>query len=350
MATRREKVEAGLFLLICAALLFGVIFLLVGLTLAQEKDSYFVNFKDSIGNLRENSPVSFKGVPIGEVGSTELALPEMTEIRVELRLNKGTRITEFVRAELKFNPLTQIYFIELTLDEEGGMYLTPGDEIPPKPSRVEAIVNSIPELQNNISAILVRLEDLLSDENLAAFSGILANLDETLETVPEKVDRLETEALDFKKDLELKIDTVAVRVERAALQLEKFTAEAEGLMAANRKRVDGILGALEEGSGEARDLIADLRRDPSRILWPGGADGSRLLEEFEGAAREARSLITFLNEDPSRMIWPEGEELRSLLISLEKAARETQALLKDLKRDPSRIIWSDKPGERKTPD
>jgi phospholipid/cholesterol/gamma-HCH transport system substrate-binding protein len=350
MATRREKVEAGLFLLICAALLFGVLFLLIGLSLAQEKDSYYVFFTESIGNLKANSPVSFKGYPIGEVGDIDLVPPGMTEIKVELELEQGTRITEYVRAELKFSPLTQIYFIELTLDQEGGMYLTPGDSIPPKPSRVDEIVSSIPEMQRNLSALLARLEELLSDENLEAFGSILANLDALLEDVPARIETLETEALDLKKDFEFRFEEVAIQIEKTAFRMERFAAEAEDILATNRERLDTILTTLEEGSGDAHGLLAELRRDPSLVFWPEGAEQSTLLKELEGAAKEARELVGLLNEEPSRLIWPEGEELRNLLISLEKTVRETGSLLKDLKRDPSRIIWSDRAAARKTPD
>ena len=334
MATRRQKVEAGLFLLIGAALLFGVLFLLIGLSLVDEHDTYYVHFYESVGNLKKNSPVSFKGYPVGRVAETNLA-EEMTHVIVTLCIEKGTRITSDVRAELKFSPLSQVYFIELTRDGNEGDLLEPGRKIEPKPSNLDEIVNRIPELQASLADLLQQITALFSNENIASFGNILDNLDSVVVSVPDKLTHLETEVVDLKKEIKESmdrlvgriegtltlIDGAVVQVETSAAQVEKVGIEAENLVAGSSPAVDSVLAEIEKAVRESRALALDLR-----------------------------GFVGELEEEPSRLIWSDREKIENFLSTMEKTVRDARSLLRELRRDPSRVIWSEKTPARKTPD
>lgn len=319
MATRREKVEAGLFLLIGAGLLFGVLFLLVGLNLTRERDSYMVHF-ESVGNLKQNSPVTFKGRPVGVVGGFELSHDQM-EIVVELLLEKKTTITDKVKAELKVNPLTQSYSIELTLDEPGGKIVEPGGQIESKSSQFEEIVDNVSDLQSNlpellakVERVLERLNQLFSDENLENLSKILRETEALVAVLPAKVDRLESEALGLKAEVELKLNGVVAQVESMIVQLERVALKTENIVVAR------------------------------------GRDVGDLLTELKKTARGAQELMKSISEDPSRIVWPERSKFDSLLFQIDRAISELRMLFKEIRKEPSRIIWSDRPAERKTVD
>ncbi len=319
MATRREKVEAGLFLLIGAGLLFGVLFLLVGLNLTRERDSYEVRF-ESVGNLKQNSLVTFKGRPVGVVGDIELS-PDQMEIVVELLLEKTTTISSKVKAELKVNPLTQSYSIELTLDEPGGEIVHPGGRIESKSSQFEEIVDNVsdlqsnlPELMENVSLVLEQLNQLFSDENLENLSKILRETEALVAVLPGKVNRLESEALGLKTEVQLKLNDVVAQMKSMIVQMERVALKTEN------------------------------------IVVTSGRDLGDLMSELNETAREAQELMKSISEDPSRIVWPERSKFDSVLSHVDRAIGELRMLIKEIRKEPSRIIWPDLPAERKTVD
>jgi hypothetical protein len=67
MATRKEKVNAGLFLLIGVLLISATIAVVAGLNLRQPGVPYTIRISKSVGGLREGSVVRYIGVPVGRV-------------------------------------------------------------------------------------------------------------------------------------------------------------------------------------------------------------------------------------------------------------------------------------------
>ena len=67
MATRKEKVNAGLFLLIGVLLISLTIAVVAGLNLRQPGVPYSIRISKSVGGLREGSVVRCLGVPVGRV-------------------------------------------------------------------------------------------------------------------------------------------------------------------------------------------------------------------------------------------------------------------------------------------
>lgn len=327
MASRREKVEAGLFLLIGTGLLFLVLFLLLGQHLTKETDSYRVVFTESVGNLKVQSPVNFMGYPIGNVEKISLS-KDLSSIEVWLALEKGTPVTSKVTAQLQFNPLTSVYFIELSREGEGGIRLRPGDRITPRPSKVEEIINSLPEIQHNLSNLMNQLYELFSDRNLETFRQILLHVDGMVESLPRNIAVVETEAVALRKDVKASLDVFNATLNVVSREVENLSGDARKGMARGMTEME----QAAVGLGEAMTRLAD--------------SADELLVGLKQTAANLNGVVSTTGD----VVSENGESLHQLMEDLELTLRELRCTLKELRRDPSRVIWSKEMPERKTPD
>ncbi len=151
--------------------------------LAQINDGtnreYDIFFPQSVDGLANGSPVSFSGVPAGEVKAIELWPQDPSKVRVRIEVEDGIPIRQGTEAFVQ-GSFTGISTIQLT----GAQANTPpisklGPEgvpvIPPRQGGLGAILSNAPEVLEKLSTLTERLSDLLNPENQNTLAGILEN-------------------------------------------------------------------------------------------------------------------------------------------------------------------------------
>ncbi|MBU0754530.1 MAG: MCE family protein [Planctomycetes bacterium] len=330
MATRQEKVTAGLFLLLGIALVLAVLFLIAGIRLTQGTDTYFVVFDGSIGNLKEGSPVKFMGVPVGTVGDLHLTR-DLASIEAELNLVKGTRITSGTRAMLRFNPLTNVYFIELNVNKGAlGEDLPPGAVIAHERSEVDEFVSELPELKNSMQRLLEEVVDLLDQENRERFTRTLEGLGTLLEQVNTDYPRVREEVLGVVHGLGSALDGFETTMEEYRIIAGDLETDARTAMTRGAD-------AVELGMGDFSRLLNDL--DLKGELGATREALVQVLQRYEGAAREMEGLVA-----------ENRNALKALIHRLDALTRQFQTLVDQVDQDPSRLLWPKPNPERITPD
>jgi phospholipid/cholesterol/gamma-HCH transport system substrate-binding protein len=330
MATHQEKVTAGLFLLIGIALILAVLFLIVGIQVTQGTDTYYVIFEGSIGNLKEGSPVNFMGVPVGDVSELRLA-SDLASIEAELDLVRGTRITSGTTAQLKFSPLTNVYYIELSMNKgELGEDLEPGAIISHTQTEVDEFVAQLPELQSKMQHLLNQTVDLLSDENRERFVRVLEQSSKLLGRINEDYDDLRQEMFDAVGDF---------RASMKAFEetLATLRREAQGFRGDAQEGLDRAAGAMESGAGDLSAFLADLKLNEEIAVTRDAV--IRFLEKSGEAAEQAEGLVA-----------ENRRSMRVLLEDLESLTHQMRLLVRKLEEDPSRLMWSKPIPERETPE
>src|SRR2546427_734555 len=117
MATRKEKVNAGLFLLIGILLIGATVAIVLRVKLERSGDVYLVKIPKSVGGLREGSIVKYLGVHVGRVKDVDFPIEDVTSVRVLLEITRpSTPIRTGTYATLASNFLTG----ETTIDLQGG--------------------------------------------------------------------------------------------------------------------------------------------------------------------------------------------------------------------------------------
>ena len=187
METRAHYIIVGAFVLLMAAGL--VVFLVWAAKVGpdREYDYYTVNFDTAITGLARSANVRFNGILVGSVYDIDLHPDDPGNIRVDVRVYKGTPVTTHSVASVETLGLTGGTFLqisELDEDEVGvprGPLTTPrGEDYPVIPTRVtglSGIMLTAPELLAQGIELLSRGNRILSDENIEAINGIIADVE-----------------------------------------------------------------------------------------------------------------------------------------------------------------------------
>ncbi len=318
METRANYVLVGAFVIVVLLGAFVSVLWLVGGQFQREGATYDIYFRGSVSGLNEGAVVRYKGVAIGRVLSIRLDPENVERIRVRVEIDSNTPIKEDAVAELEAQGITGLAFVQIT----GGSNASPDVQkredkrypiIASKPSRLEEVFISAPELLKRATLVADRLLLVLSDANLAAITESLSRVDAlagTLAGSSEQIDGImadtaaaitevrgaatATKSLlgEFDRSLNAQ-DGIADRSARAlqefnlaAKNLTQLTAHLDGVIQENR---GAIRDFTQNGFGQVHQLLVDsraliveltrvadqLERDPARFLFGDRREGYR---------------------------------------------------------------------------
>jgi phospholipid/cholesterol/gamma-HCH transport system substrate-binding protein len=241
METRANYVWVGAVSLVLLALLAAFIIWLAQLGTAN-RTAYDIFFPQSVGGLANGSEVTFQGVHAGQVSQIELWKKDPSFVRVRVSLNEEIPILQGTTASISAS-FTGVSTVSLGGAVKGAPAITePGPEgvpvIPATPGGLGEILASAPLLLERVATLTDRLTRLLSDENQASITSILAN-----------TDRMSAQLADSGPEF------------RAALtELKGTLAQSTKTLAAfesTLRTTDGLLN--EDGKSLATELRATLR-------------------------------------------------------------------------------------------
>lgn len=262
-------------------------------------DRYEIHFDGSVSGLAQGSPVRYLGVDVGRVEHLSVSRKDPGRVRVVAEIDSEAPLSGATRARLGLLGLTGLLFIDLQLDPEANAAapLAQGERhavIPARKGDIEAFLEKLPDLVRHVGAVMVRIESLLGDENLAAVSDSLRNLREasvelpaisrdtaalaaelrrTSAEVTTLAQRMQSIASNSQPGLEASLASTRV----AAEKLARTAASLERIVAGNEAALAGFAGSgvtdlqqlvvdVREASVEVRALARTLRDQPASLL------------------------------------------------------------------------------------
>lgn len=262
-------------------------------------ENYEIHFEGSVSGLAQGSPVRYLGVDVGRVEHLSVSREDPGRVRVIVEVDSKAPLSGATRARLGLLGLTGLLYIDLQLDPEASAAepLAQGDRYPVIPARkgdIEAFVEKLPDLVAHAGTVMVRIESLLGDENLASVSDSLRNLREasaefpaisrdaalltaelrrTAAEVTTLAQRMQSIASNSQPDLEKSLASARV----AAAALARTAASLERIVAGNEATLAGFAGSgvadlqqlvvdAREASAEVRALARALRDQPASLL------------------------------------------------------------------------------------
>jgi phospholipid/cholesterol/gamma-HCH transport system substrate-binding protein len=179
METRSNHILVGGVVLGLLVMLVVFILWIAQISGGSEK-KYDIFFKSSVDGLAKGSSVTFNGVPTGKIETIALLPKSPQFVRVRISVDKDTPILQGTTATIAGVGFTGVSQINLQGAMQGAPAIDePGPNgvpvIPTKPGALGELLNSAPQLLQNLSALTERLTTLLSDRNQASVAGILAN-------------------------------------------------------------------------------------------------------------------------------------------------------------------------------
>ena len=114
MDTKVNYAAVGAFvLLLCVALVAGILWLAVGFGHKKEIQMYLAIVNESVAGLNMDAPVKYLGVTVGKVKSIQLNPSQPEQVVLLFAIKKSTPIKVDTVAVLKTQGLTGIAYVEL---------------------------------------------------------------------------------------------------------------------------------------------------------------------------------------------------------------------------------------------
>ena len=288
METKANYVLIGAFTLGVVA--FALLFALWAARWSSQQawDFYDVVFTEAVTGLSEGASVQYNGIAVGTVEDLSLMPNDPRKVVARIRLDAATPVRVDTRAKLSITGLTGTTFIQLTGGSPGAAPLRAqgGREVPVIPTEPSALQN----IAQTADRIVARVDEILSEENVAHVSATLENLEavsgalamqrrdlsELVVSARRSSEELEAtlratrgvvEGVD--RELVSELPALVDKLDRALGQLEDASTNANALIAENRAPITEFTqGGLQQVGPtlvELRTLIRDLRRVTNRF-------------------------------------------------------------------------------------
>ena len=310
METRSNHVIVGAVVVALVVAMFAAVLWLARFSGADDQH-FDIFFKQSITGLAVGSPVAFNGVPVGKIDEIRL-LPDTPQfVRVRIAIAEDVPVLKGTTAAVESIGFTGVGQISLTGAMQGadpisarGPYGVP--VIPPRAGGFASLLESAPELLNNVSKLTERLSELLDPNNRRSLANILASTDTLSRSLADRAPEIAATVVEARETLQAASATLT--------------------------RIDALAGSTQQLlDRDGKPMVADLRR----AVVAAEASLSRIDQLTATAQPGLETLSTETLPEANRLV----RDLRELTASLGTVAAK-------LDEDPAGALI----GGRKLPD
>ncbi len=182
METKANYVLIGAFTIVA-----GLALLLFGLWAAKYSSDrtwqqYRVVFREAVTGLSVGSPVQYNGIAVGSITELTLAPNDPRQVVAHVRVNSTTPIKSDTRAKLAITSLTGPSIIQLSGGTPEAPALTTIDKS--DAPIIQTTPSALQNITDTANRIVERMDQMLSDKNVASISATLQNLERSAAALP----------------------------------------------------------------------------------------------------------------------------------------------------------------------
>lgn len=187
MDTKVNYIIVGLFVALLTLAVIGGTIWLAGVHSSKTYRNYITYMSEPVSGLSEKAPVKFNGVDVGFVDKISLNRHNPQQVRLKLKVQDHTPITQATRSSLQSQGITGIMFIGLTAEQvQAPPLVKPPNEPYPvilsRPSLLFRLDQTVQTMADDLTSVTKNINDLFDAENKASFKHTLLNLQKVTET------------------------------------------------------------------------------------------------------------------------------------------------------------------------
>ena len=307
MNAKTNYAVVGAFVLLSIGLIVVFVVWMLQPKKNEAYQTYRIEFGESVSGLNVDSPVKFRGVAVGKVGSIRISPANIEQIEVIINILKSTPVKIDTEAKLKPQGITGLTFVDLSPGSRDTPLLRPSRplEVPTiasKPSFFVTVERSFGTASENLSETLIRLRELLGDANRDAVSRLLVSL----AAIAEKTDRaLNEERIGHFDSMVQNMASLSKRMEQSLPALETLINSSDDLAKQTTVSVASLQRSFET-MAETMRVINERNKNGDYSVKETMGPGMKQIEET--MRQMEQSLIIFnqimmrYRNDPSGMI------------------------------------------------
>lgn len=259
---------------------------------------YAIHFGHSVDGLMRGSEVRYMGLKVGEVAAIALPSAGGHYVEVQIKVDSNTPVDTATVASLRQQGLTGVPFVNLTQDSQRkSQPLSPSTDaltvIPSQLSDMDALMQRLPLLSTKLDSLLDAANQALNAENRENLSGLLANLRETSDGLPDLVGSLQstsraigtlTQHLDGvlgrnEKGLNAtvqQVQTTLSALQQTAKSIDTLAQNLDQVVVDNEGSIQSLLAESRTMAASLRELGDSLKQNPSQIIYQPAPQGTEL--------------------------------------------------------------------------
>jgi phospholipid/cholesterol/gamma-HCH transport system substrate-binding protein len=300
MEREANYTAVGAFVLLVTTMAALFVYWYAGSADARDYKRYEIYFQGSVSGLNRGSTVRYLGVEVGRVVAIRIDRRASDRVQVIADIDAGTPISDDTLASLSLQGVTGLLYIDLLAhaDPKRKMDPVPSEQYPvidSVQSNFDLFLASLPDLVGRAADVTDRASRVLSNENIAAFSATMKNIEKSSDHLPQML----RDAGEVVSELKASIADV-----RAAAAGARTLVDSSGPnLAAAAERLRRISENLATTTANLDSLMTEHRQDVGLFLRDSLPEMERLLRDSREAAQEFRELSRSLKADPSQLLY-----------------------------------------------
>jgi len=325
MEATREKALVGAFVLVAAALLFGVTMALTG-GIGASRVPHRAYFKFS-GGLESGAPVRFAGLNIGKVTHVHVDPSDTTRIEIDFAVDADAPIRTDSVARVSSMGLLSDNFLEISAGTSAAARAAPGSVVASKEAfgideisdAVEAMLpdgkaalKSVNTDLDDLHTTIDEANDLLNEKNRANLAETLNTLNGALAELRPELNKTVKTLDDMLADTQPKLSTTLTNVQALTAKLDpllddvnktvdsanKALSDVDSTVGENRDNIKASVASLRQVLDKATVLVAQL----NSTLYQNSDDIDETLDNVRLATENIRQLTDTLKASPTAII------------------------------------------------
>ncbi|WAW96108.1 MCE family protein [Xanthomonas citri pv. malvacearum] len=296
METKANYVLIGAFTIVA-----GLALLLFGLWAAKYSSDrtwqqYRVVFREAVTGLSVGSPVQYNGIAVGSITELTLAPNDPRQVVAHVRVNSTTPIKSDTRAKLAITSLTGPSIIQLSGGTPEAPALTTIDKS--DAPIIQTTPSALQNITDTANRIVERMDQMLSDKNVASISATLQNLEKISGGIADRDEGMQAlivSARDAARNLDTTLTTTNGTIKRLDQNLVQ---QLPGIL----EKLDATLVKLDSAVSNADNILGENRAAINSFANDGLGQLGPTLTELRGLIRDLRRVSDKLDNNPARYL------------------------------------------------
>ncbi|HOK10035.1 MAG TPA: MlaD family protein [Candidatus Hydrogenedens sp.] len=319
MATKKQKFQVSIFLLVSVSLVLTIIYFVSGMY-SNYGVRYRIEFDESVLGIYEGGVVEYLGVPVGKIEEIKVSREGKPNVVVNIDSKKVT-LHKGVEANLVIYSLAAgTMAISLRGGDPNAPILPPGSKIPARRSTISAVSSRIEELVEDLKNILDSVKKGMEGLESGDLTEIAHKVDRVLEKGEEVLDNAKNTLKNIEDTLgkiEPKISKTLDTSEKTVGDIKQLSKKAEDLVTTINEKAkqldiqktqDNLNNTMEEIqklSKNVNDLVNDLKSITSTASYK--VDNvefsiQKTLEEMNQTLESLRNVLDTIKNNPASLI------------------------------------------------
>lgn len=309
MESRINYTAVGLFVVLLGFGLAATAYWLVTGGKQQQFIPYVIYATDSVTGLSVNSHVLYRGVDVGEVKSIRIDQKNPDRIRILVNLDANVPIRTDTVAQLRPQGVTGLSILNLT----GGKVNTPltkrnedGDlVIPYEPSIFSQLEGGLSESMVKVSRMTDRLDELLSEKNVATLSKTLNDINALTATLAERRGDISDAIVAGRQTLQNTADvthSTAALMKQGQRVLDQFSRSIDALQQ-TLTTTNAAVGQVAKASDSTVQFTAAGTKTLDDLRQQTLPELGSLLARLQAASVSIAQLVRQINANPSQILY-----------------------------------------------